>query len=116
MMIQKNEGGENMEQEQQTPPAPRHGMSDFLKALLWTVVPIIVLSAVASGGMMAGAAWGGFNAIGISAPVLWGVAILTAIGFMIARKRQIAAGIWAGVGISIIGLGVTCFAAVISSI
>ena len=103
---------ENTNQEKQTAPAPKGGMSDFRKALLWTAIPIIVLSTISAGGTIARVGWADFGAIaGVAAVGLWGVAILAAIGFAVARKRQVAAGILVGVGIGIIGLGATCFAA-----
>ena len=89
-------------------------MSDFRKALFGTAVPIIVLGVISAGGRMAvaasDAALVAFDVLGVVAAGLLGLAILAAIGFTIARKRQIAAGILAGVGIGIVGLGVTCFA------
>jgi len=76
-------------------PSPRNGMSDFRKALLWTAIPILVLSfggagaTVATGGSFApGGAFGG---------ILWVLAILVCVGFAVARKRQIALGILAGI-------------------
>lgn len=100
---------QDTEQEKQAPPAPKGGMSDFRKALLWTAIPILVVSAIDAGAAMAtkGAAFSG----GLGPTALWGLAILACIGFAIARKRQIALGILAGVGIGIVGLGATCFAA-----
>ena len=87
-------------------------MSDFRKALLWTAIPILVLSAIGAPGALApSSAWVGFGVFGGVAAGLWGLAILACIGFAIARKRQIALGILAGVGIGLVGVGLTCFAA-----
>lgn len=38
-------------QEEQIPPAPKRGMSDFRKALLWTAIPIGVLSLISTAGV-----------------------------------------------------------------
>ena len=45
-----------------------------------------------------------FGMVGLAAVPLWGAAVLAAIGFRIAKKKQIASGIWAGVVIGLIGL------------
>ena len=52
----------------------------------------------------------GSSILATSAIVLWVLAILVGIGFAIARKGQIAAGIFSGVGIGIVGVGLSCFA------
>lgn len=100
-------------QQQQT-PAPEKGMNDFHKALLWTAIPILILSAISFGGSIADPdtlVFGvGFGAFGGVAAGLWGLAILVCIGFALARKRQTALGILAGIGIGIVGLGASCFA------
>lgn len=84
-------------------------MSDFWKALLWTAIPILVLSAIS---VVAAIASRGRVAFGGSiAGMLCVLALLVSIGFIIAKKRRIAAGILAGVGIGLVGLGLTCFAA-----
>jgi hypothetical protein len=111
---------QHSEQEKQTPPAPKRGMSDFRKALIWTAIPIVVLSAICIGGWM-----GGWQAsltivpwfvLMFGPPGLWVLAILACIGFAIARKRQIALGILAGVGIGIVAVGLSCFAAITSAL
>ena len=96
--------------EKQT-PVPKKGMSDFKKGLLWTAIPILVVSAVSAGGTIASASavvFGAFTAVTYG---LWGLAILACIGFAIAHKRQIAIGMLVGIGIGVVGLGLTCFAA-----
>ena len=88
-------------------------MSEFRIALLATAIPIIVLSAISVAGTMPAAGgldWDPLLALWFVAAGLLGLAILVAIGFAVARKRQIAAGILAGIGIGSVGLGVTCFA------
>ena len=105
---------ENTEQEQQT-PAPKRGMSDFKKAMMWTAIPIVVFSAISTGGSIANPASVAFGIVSAVAAGLWGLAILACIGFAIARKRQIAAGILAGVGIGVLALGASCFALLVTN-
>jgi hypothetical protein len=99
----------NSEQAKET-PAPKAGMSDFRKAMIWTAIPLAVLGIVAVVGMVPvpGYTWGGF-----AAWALFGLAILAFIGFGIAEKIQIALGILAGLGIGIgiiiVAFGITFF-------
>jgi cytochrome bd-type quinol oxidase subunit 2 len=90
-------------------------MSSFRKALLWTAIPIVVLSFISMAGVAGGPTWGGTGGMGVLA-VVWFFAALYFVGAIIAlivyairRKRQIAAGILAGLGIGIVALGATCF-------
>ena len=88
-------------------------MSIFVKSLIATAIPIAVLSLVSAAGRVVtgrGLASIPFQILLVVAGILWGIAILAAIGFAIARKRHIAAGILAGVGIGIVALGLSCFA------
>ena len=95
--------------EQKEQPKPRKKMSAFLKALLWTAIPILGLSAIS---VIAAIASSGRVAFGGSVVgMLCVLALLVSIGFIIAGKRRVAAGILAGVGIGLVGLGLTCFAA-----
>jgi hypothetical protein len=96
-------------EQKQTEPPPRKGMSDFRKALLWTAIPILVLSVGGAGTAVA--TGGGFAPGGALGGILWVVAILVSIGFAVARRRQIALGILAGAAIGLVGLGLTCFTA-----
>ena len=80
--------------------------SDFKRAFLWIALPIVVLSIVST----AGAASGGFYALWYVAAGLGLLAPLVAIGFAIGRRGRVASGIWAGVGVGIVALGLTCFA------
>jgi hypothetical protein len=94
-------------------------MSDFRKALLWTAIPIVFLSLITTGlffydryGTVGRDAERQQSAIG-----LWFYGVFYLVGAMIVAiiygvrgKRSIASGIWAGIGIGIISLGVTCFA------
>ena len=99
----------NREPERQA-PLTKKGMSDFRKAFMWTAIPIIVFSII-NAGMTFFNHWVGFGIISGFALWLWLLAILACIGFAIARKRQIALGTLVGIGIGIVGLGLTCFAA-----
>ncbi len=80
-------------------------MSPFVKALVFTSVPIVAVSVISALPVV--------ETIGL----LWFLAVIVAIGFLIAAavnfargNRQIAAGILAGVGIGAVALGLTCFA------
>jgi hypothetical protein len=85
-------------------------MSPFLKALLWTAVPLLVLSAISAVAAATAVSGGGIGEPGIGiGGLLFGTAILLAIGFAIARKRQIASGILTGAAIGLVGLMLTCF-------
>ena len=96
--------GKNIESEKQTPVAKKK-MSNFRKAFLWTVIPIIVFTAIGMPGAIAPyTAWVGFGLFGGIAGGLWILAILSCIGFAIARKDEIARGIISGVGIGFVCL------------
>jgi hypothetical protein len=94
---------QNTNQEQQT-PTPKSGMSDFRKGLLWTAAPISLVGIISSMGISE-LIMGWIVAVG-----LWIVASITAIVLSIAGRRGLASGIFAGVGISFVVLGITCFA------
>jgi heme/copper-type cytochrome/quinol oxidase subunit 2 len=104
---------QNTNQEKQT-PAPKKGMSKFRKALLWTAIPIIVLSVAGLTGVAVGSGDEGvefvFGFLWIGAVFYFLGAIIALIGFAIKHERQKMAGILAGLGISIVSLGATCFA------
>ena len=95
---------QNGNEQKQTQPVPKKGMTNFRKALLWTAIPIIVVCAIDGGSTIAknGLFYGA-----LVPTVLWGLAILVCIGFAIAKKRQIALGILAGIGIGLVGLVLT---------
>lgn len=96
---------QNTEQEKQI-PKPKKKMSNFAKAFLWTAIPIIVFTAISMPGAMAPyTAWTGFGVFGGIAFGLWVLAILLFVGFAVARKRLIALGLLAGIGIGILCLG-----------
>ncbi len=88
-------------------------MSDFWKGLLWTAIPIVVLSVISAVGAIAVS--GGLDPIGwgllwLIPAFLFLVAVGRAIGYTVTGRREIAAGIWAGIGIGIVSLGLSCFA------
>ena len=86
--------------------SPQKGMSDFRKALLFTAIPFVVLGTVSVGTAFAG----GPSGIGIGiASMLWAAGIIVCVAFAIARQRQIALGMLAGLAIGLVGLGLTCF-------
>ena len=95
-------------QEKQVSPAPYRKMSDFEKAFLRTVVPIVVLSIIGAAGMCSvpenNIVYKAFNYIGIAGVILWGLAILAAILISIDGRGDIAKGIWAGVGLGFVSL------------
>jgi ABC-type transport system involved in cytochrome bd biosynthesis fused ATPase/permease subunit len=68
-------------------------MSDFLKGLLATAIPIVALNV---------------TYIFLCVPAIV-VAIVAAIVFAARGRRSIANGILAGVGIGVLFLGATCF-------
>jgi hypothetical protein len=93
---------------------PRKGMSDFRKALMLTSIPIVATSVIsllvqiAKPGATPEYYTGFFLALIPDFLIL--VSIVAAIVLAIRGKRQLAAGMWAGVGIGVVSLGVSCFA------
>jgi uncharacterized RDD family membrane protein YckC len=100
---------QNRDEVKQKQPTPKKRMSDFLIALLATAIPLLVLSVIDVGMVIAGGP-SGFG-IGVVS-MMWVLAILASIGFAIGRRRQIALGILAGAAIGAVGLGLSCFAAI----
>ena len=82
-------------------------MSTFRKALLWTAIPI---GAIASFSSIAGGREGTIESSWGIAAALWLVALVLAAVFAVTGKRQVASGMLAGIGISFLVLGITCFA------
>ena len=78
-------------------------MSDFRKALIITAIPIVVLSLISLA----------VQSVWIAAAALWVVAIVAAIVLIFTGRREIASGIFTGIGIGIVALGATCFATII---
>ena len=85
------------------------GISEFRIAFLATAIPIVVLSLISLGG--AGSYMGtGLQFAWVIGAGFFAAALLTAIVLSIVGKGEIAGGIWAGIAIGIVTLGVTCFA------
>jgi hypothetical protein len=83
-------------------------MRPFLKGFLLTAVPLGVVLGVASGGAVANTSWYGvLFAVG---GALTFVALVAGIALAIHREREMAAGFFAGMGVGVLGLVVTCFA------
>lgn len=86
-------------------------MSDFRKGLLYTAVPIIIVS-VAGMGM---SETSGFpiiiHPLWYAAVAFWGVGIFVAFGFGVAGKKEIAKGISRGLIIGFVVLIATYFGA-----
>jgi hypothetical protein len=98
---------QNTNQEQQT-PVPKKGMSDFRKGLLWTAIP---LSLIGIAGLLRISipwitGWNWMTTLG-----LWIIAFFAAIVLGITGRRGLASGIFAGLGLSFVVFGVTCFVA-----
>jgi hypothetical protein len=76
---------------------------------MFTAIPIVILSLVSLGGRSTDFTEG----LGVSwlvAGSLWVIAVLTAIGFAIRRRKEISSGILVGVAIGFFSLVITCIA------
>jgi hypothetical protein len=91
------------------PPPPRRGLSVLVKAMLFTAVPIAVLSVVGSSLAIA-TGRDAYSAIAGVGGLVWVAAVVACVAFAIARRGQIALGILAGLAIGAVSLGLTCFA------
>ena len=81
-------------------------MSNYRKALLFTAIPIVVLSLVSLGSKHAEVNRG----LGISwliAGTIWLIALLAVVGFRLKKRKEIASGILAGAGIGFASLALT---------
>ena len=90
----------------------RPGMSTFRKAMLWTGLPLVAWSPLVFGARIVTRTFAVGVAIGFSrmlAALLWVLVLFTAIGLLIAGRRQVGAGMLAGAGIGLVGMGLTCF-------
>ena len=91
-------------------------MSDFRKGMFWTAIPIIVLSvtsAVLSNFAGMGSTTSGFLLVAVT---VYGVAALIIATISVMKdKKQIASGIFAGLGIASIIFFISCFVAAMSS-
>ncbi len=81
-----------------------------MKALLLTAIPLIVLFGSASGGLVARWSWDGVGVLAGIASILTAAALLAGIVLAIMRRTQLAAGVFTGMGIGVLGAVVTCFA------
>lgn len=103
-----------MEQKlEQQPTAPKRRMSNFMKALLVTAIPVGGLSIISSAGIALAPrsrTQSVFVILWFVSLAIWALAIMAAIGFAIARQKKITAGIFAGIGIGLVTLGVSCLA------
>lgn len=87
-------------------------MSDFRKALIITAIPIVLLSVVSTIGA---SVVGGYEEaffflfFWLIPAFLLLIAIVFAITYTVKGRRDRAAGIWAGIGIGIVSLGLSCF-------
>ncbi len=89
-------------------------MSVFSKAMVWTAVPIVVPSLVIAISVRNAATKYNEISLGMVMGLLWIVtallllgAIVFAIAFAIAGKKETAVGTLAGIGIGIVSLGVS---------
>jgi hypothetical protein len=102
--------GLNRDSHDETGRPGRKRLSSFVKAMIWTSIPLLLISAVSTVAAIIATQGRGFGEPGTGiGGLLFGVAILAAVAFLIARKGQIAAGIFAGAGIGLVGLMLTCF-------
>ncbi len=86
-------------------------MSNFGKALMITAIPISVVSIISATGTAARGTYDTpFFFLWAVAAIMWMIAILVASIYTVKGKREIAVGIWVGIGIGIVSLGLTCFA------
>ena len=98
-------------------PPPERSGNVFRKVFLWTAIPLAALAVLdlvlarLIFRLFAPSGVAGFFLVSLRSllATLWLVALFTAIGFAIAGKRQIAAGMFAGAGIGLVALGLTCF-------
>lgn len=85
-------------------------MRPFLKGFLLTAIPLAVVLGVASGGALAGADWDGFGVLTAVGGALTFIVLVAGIALAAHRERELAAGFFAGMGVGVLGLAVTCFA------
>ena len=85
-------------------------MSNFRKALMFTAIPIVVLSLISLAGIGRYVFGEGVQSVWFASAALWVIAIGAAIVFSVKGKRGIAAGILAGIGIGFVAIGGICLA------
>lgn len=89
-------------------------MSDFLKGLVFTAVPIVALCIIGSLGSIRKLHWAAIS--WLAAATVFLAAFVTAIVMGVLGKRKISAGIFVGLAIGVIALGASCFALSVSSL
>jgi hypothetical protein len=88
----------------------KKGMTNFQKAFIWTVIPVVALSFIGAVITLVQpknsvlSRW--FLVAGL---VVWCLAIPVFIGFAVAKRRQIELGILTGIVIGLVGLTVSLF-------
>ena len=80
-------------------------MTPFQKALVFTAAPIVLLSLIST----AGTADQNYYDLWYLGVVGWALTIPAMVGFAIAGKQRVIAGIAAGAAIGFVALGATCF-------
>ena len=91
--------------------APGKDRGDFRRGLLYAAVPIWALGLVSTAAIVVeGFLW--LWALGAGYAL---VAFLVGLGYAASRESQTGLGILAGVGLGVLGLGVTCYANVTGS-
>ncbi len=92
----------------------RRGMNDFRKALLLTATPVVFLGVILAMEMTRESKTGELTGVGVFIKmVVLGMGVLATLacgGFAIARKRQMALGVLAGLGIGAAGIVLSSFA------
>ncbi len=84
-------------------------MSPFVKALILTAGPIVVLSIVAPVGAKVRPEVSVWALLFVSAAVLWVPAIIVATVLHVTGNKQAAAGVFGGVGIGFVAWMASCF-------
>lgn len=75
-------------------------MSNFVKALIFTAVPLVAASLIAIA----------FPSAWIGAGILFAAAIVSIVVFAIRGQRRIVLGVLVGAAIGVVSMGVSCFA------
>ena len=84
-------------------------MNNFWKGLMATAIPIFLLGVISTVGS-AISANSNFGIAWIIGVILLGPALITGIVLVATGRRHAGAGVFVGIGIGVVTLGVTCFA------
>lgn len=98
------ESGNGASQQAQPPPGRRIGA--FASGFLWTAIPLVVLNAITSVSALFRLPFGVTTGI---AGLLLVPAVVACAVFFALRRRKIAMGILAGIGVGLLSFGLTCF-------